>query len=117
MVGLRARRVPQGWMGYIAASGGVALMTGVIYGVSERVDVPNISMLYLLVVIGVAIQYGSRPAVFTSLLAFLAFDFLIERPRFQVTARNPGEWLALMLLLLTALVMGRLTARIQASAA
>ena len=117
MVGLRARWVLSGLMGYVAASVGVALMTGVIYGVSETVDVPNISMLYLLVVIGVAVQYGGRPAVFASLLAFLAFDFLIERPRFQVTARNPGEWLALMLLLLTALVMGRLTARIQASAA
>lgn len=96
--------------GYGAAAAGVALMTGLIHVIPGAMRIANISMLYLLVVIGAALSFGSGPAILASLLAFLAFDFFFVQPHHTLTVRDPAEWLALLMFLLTAATTGHLTA-------
>jgi two-component system sensor histidine kinase KdpD len=100
--------------GYLMAALGVAAMTGLIRLTSGAAHVANISMLYLLVVIGAALRFGRGPAILAAVLAFLAFDWCFVEPRYQFNVHNPAEWLALIMFLITATVTGQLTALLRA---
>lgn len=102
--------------GYAVAALGVAAMTGLLHLIPGASHVANVSMLYLLVVIGAALRFGSGPAILASVLAFLAFDWFFVQPKFQFTVDKPEEWLALVMFLITAVVTGQLTALLRARA-
>ncbi|HEX8034791.1 MAG TPA: ATP-binding protein [Ktedonobacterales bacterium] len=104
------------WMGYVAAVLGVALASAVIALANRVVPIKNISLVYLLVVIWLAVNYGRGPAIFASFLAFLAYDFFFIPPLYTFTVSDPTEWLSLSALLLTSLVVGQLTSAVQARA-
>jgi two-component system sensor histidine kinase KdpD len=99
-----------------AAAAAVALITVLILLLRGALHITNISFLYLLAVIGMALWFGRGAAVAASLLAFLAFDYFFTEPRFTLTVHDPGEWLALCMFLLTAIVTGQLTALLRARA-
>jgi two-component system, OmpR family, sensor histidine kinase KdpD len=101
------------WQGYVAALGGVALMSVMIDLVITRIHIENISMLYLIVVMAVAVLFGRGPAIAASLTAFLVFDWFFVPPVGSITVSDPAEWLALLLLLLTAMVTGQLAAAVR----
>lgn len=110
------RRGIPGWRGYVAATLGVALASAVIALVGLRVHIENISLLYLPVVLWLAARYGRGPAVLASVLAFLAYDFFFIPPLYVLTVDDPTEWLSLGALLAISLVIGQLTAAVQARA-
>jgi two-component system, OmpR family, sensor histidine kinase KdpD len=60
---------------------GVALMTAVIATLHLDASVANVSMLYLLVVIGSALMLGRFAAILASLEAFLVFDWFFKSHR------------------------------------
>ncbi|ACZ42998.1 histidine kinase [Thermobaculum terrenum ATCC BAA-798] len=95
---------------YLFTVGSVALVTALIWLMTDRVRLANISMLYLLAVMVVAVTCGSVPAIIASVLSFLAFDFFFVQPTWSLTIRDPDEWLALLLFLITAIVTGQLAA-------
>ncbi|HEV7216338.1 MAG TPA: DUF4118 domain-containing protein, partial [Chloroflexota bacterium] len=99
--------------GYIAALGSVALMSVLIGLVLARTRIENISMLYLVVVMAAAVVFGRGPAIAASLAAFATFDWFFVQPFSSITVNDPAEWLALLLLLLTAVVTGQLTASVR----
>ncbi len=105
-----------GWRGYVVAAFGVAAMTGAIHLLPGAARIANISLLYLLVVMSVALRFGSGAAVAASVLAFLGFDFFFVEPLHTFTVRDPAEWLALIVFLITAVVTGHLTAALNARA-
>ncbi len=102
--------------GYIAAVASVAVVSGVIALIETHVRIRNISLLYLLVVLWLAAVFGRVPAIIASVLAFLAYDYLFISPVRTFTVSDPAEWLSLGALLATALVLGQLTAAVQARA-
>jgi two-component system, OmpR family, sensor histidine kinase KdpD len=108
------------WMvsgrGYVAAGAGVAAVSIVIGLVLTWVHISNISLLYLLPVLWLAAVYGRGAAIFASALSFLAYDFFFIPPFHLFTVDDPTEWLSLFALLATALVLGQLTAAVQARA-
>ncbi len=98
------------WAGYVAALAAVALVSGAIGLILAYISIPNISMLYLIAVLASATAFGSGPAILASVAAFLTFDWFFVEPPHTFTIANPSEWLALLLLLLTALITGQLAA-------
>lgn len=100
-------------LGYLFAPAGVALVSLAIAFVRTRALIPNISILYLFVVLALASTAGRRPAILASLLAILAYNFLFAEPVYTFTIRDPGEWLALLVFLLTALVAGQQAATLR----
>ncbi|MBI3910617.1 MAG: DUF4118 domain-containing protein [Armatimonadetes bacterium] len=102
--------------GYAAAVASVAGMTGAIHFIPGAIRIANVSMLYLLVVIGAALLFGSGPAILASILSFLAFDWFFVQPHRTLTVGDPAEWLALIMFLITATVTGHLTALLRARA-
>jgi two-component system sensor histidine kinase KdpD len=105
-----------GWKGYVLSFLGVALVSGCIALIQQVVHIANISLLYLLVVLWLATVFGRGPALLASVLAFLEYDVFFVPPVFRLTVDDPTEWLSLSALLITALVLGQLTALVQARA-
>jgi two-component system, OmpR family, sensor histidine kinase KdpD len=97
--------------GYLAALGAVTLVTLFIGFVVGRVNVANVSMLYLFAVLATAVAFGRGPAIFASVAAFLIFDWFFVEPFHQFTVADPEEWISLLLFMLTATVTGQLAAR------
>ncbi len=104
------------WTAYVIAAMGVGVASGVIGLILHVVSFGNISLLYLLVVLWLAARYGRGPAILASVLAFVAYDFLFIPPLHRFTIDDPTEWLSLLALLATSLVLGELTATVQARA-
>ncbi len=51
---------------------------------------------------------GTIPAIAASIAAFLLYDYLFVQPVYTLTISDPAEWLNLLLLLVVAIVIGRL---------
>ncbi|HET8627588.1 MAG TPA: DUF4118 domain-containing protein [Thermomicrobiales bacterium] len=83
-------------LGYALAPVGIALVSLVIAAVRQHALIPNLSILYLLVILALASTVGRGPAVFAALLAFLTYDYFFTEPRYTLTIRasaaGPGRW-------------------------
>jgi two-component system sensor histidine kinase KdpD len=99
------------WMSYTAGLGAVAIATGFIGLIQTRLDLTNLSMLYLVAVLATATRFGSGPAVVASVTAFLCFNWFFVEPRYTFTVADPEEWVALLLFLAASVVTGELAAR------
>src|SRR5207245_2645889 len=97
----------------VAAVGLTSVFIGLVVG---RAPVANISMLYLVAVVAVAVAYGRAAAVLASLLAFLTFDWFFVPPTHQLVVADAEELFSLALFLFTAIVTGTLAARERARA-
>lgn len=104
---------PRRWPGYLAAALGTAVMTGMIAAIGPTARVANISALYLLVILAVAVLYGSAPALLASVLAFLAFNWFFVEPVGRFTVYDPAEWVALLTFLAVGLITGHLAGRLR----
>ena len=106
------RRIDRGQVTAIAGMvGGVAAISAVIGAIEARIDIPNLSILYLLVVMFCAVTWGWWNALGAAVLAFLTYDFFFVDPRYTFTIRDPQEWLALLIFLVVAAVTSNLAAR------
>jgi len=97
----------------VAAVGLTSVFIGLVVG---RAPVANISMLYLVAVVAVAVAYGRAAAVLASILAFLTFDWFFVPPTHQLVVADAEELFSLALFLFTAIVTGTLAARERARA-
>ncbi|HEY8742929.1 MAG TPA: DUF4118 domain-containing protein, partial [Chloroflexota bacterium] len=75
---------------YLAALGGVAVMSVAIGLILAHIRIDNISMLYLIVVMATAIRFGRGPAIAASLAAFMTFDWFFVEPFFSITVSDPA---------------------------
>jgi two-component system sensor histidine kinase KdpD len=99
---------------YLAAAGGVAVITAVIALVRPWLDLPNLTAAYLLLVLWLGARYGWPPAVSAALLAFVAYDWFFVPPYGTLWISAPRELLNLVVLLVAALAGGRLAASLAA---
>jgi K+-sensing histidine kinase KdpD len=77
-----------------------------IYQLYPRI--PNISIVYLLPVLLLAVTFGRLGAVVAALAAFLAFDFFLVPPFYTFIIDRPEDWIALCIFLITALLTSQL---------
>src|SRR6266851_1722206 len=100
------------WQSYLLetflAFAGVMLVTGIIYTFHLYPRIPNISIIYLLVVMALASTRGRYAAILASLVAFLAFDFFLVPPLYVFTINRIEEWIALFVFLVTAILTSQL---------
>ena len=88
-------------------------VTSIIYSFHLYPRIPNISIVYLLVVLPLSITRGRYSAMLTSVIAFLAFDFFLVPPLYLFTINQPEEWIALIIFLIDALLTGQLAAALR----
>ncbi len=87
--------------GMVAGIVAVSLLIGVI---RSAIAIPNLSVLYLLVVMFSAVTWGWWVALCSAVVAFLSYDFFFVEPIFTFTIRDPEEWVALLIFLAVAVV-------------
>ncbi|KAB0655263.1 sensor histidine kinase [Burkholderia diffusa] len=94
---------------YLYAAAICAVITGVASIVSERLDLTNLVMLYLLGVVFSAVRLGRGPGVLQSFLSVAAFDFFFVPPRMSFSVSDTQYLLTFFGMLLTSLVISHLT--------
>ena len=116
-------RVASSWQKYLydslLATAGSLLITGIFALLHLYPLIPNISILYLLIILGLASTRGRYAAILASIVAFLSFDFFLIPPLYVFTIAHAEEWVALFVFLVTALLTGQMasTLRYQAQEA
>ena len=86
-----------------AATGGVALL-------QSSTPVEGLGILYLLAVLAIAIRRGQLAALITAVLSVLTLNYLYIQPRHQLTIAHSSDVVELVVLLIAAVVVGRLAA-------
>lgn len=99
----------KGIAGYLAALGGVFLVTLLLSLVGEQINSTAVALSLLLVVLIVATIFGSRPALAASFLGVLVFNFFFLPPFYTFTIADPQNWIAFGSFLVTAIIAGQLS--------
>jgi K+-sensing histidine kinase KdpD len=107
-------RPTKSWRQYLLESllavGGSLAITGVVYIFHLYPTIPNISIIYLLLIMVLASTRGRYAAVVAVIVAFLSFDFFLVPPLYTFSIARWEEWLALIVFLITALLTSQLAA-------
>ncbi len=75
--------------------------------------ISNISNLYIIAIAFLAARRGRYAAIVASVLAFLVFDWFFVPPVHMFTVNDPSEYLALLTLLITGIIIGQLLAQVR----
>ena len=102
--------------GYLYAALICAMAT--LAGVALRglLDPANLILLYLITVVGVAVRLGQRPAILSSFLSVLAFDFFLVPPYHSLTVADTQYLLTFAIMLAVSLIISTLTANLRQQA-
>ncbi len=92
---------------------GTLLITGILYYFQLYPRIPNISLLYLLVILTLASTRGLYSAIVASIIAVLSFDYFLVPPYYTLTIAKFDEWLALFVFLVTAIITSQLASALR----
>lgn len=103
----------RGLPGVIAAVVAVAAAVVIGIGLDSALELPNLSMVFLLAVLACAGTYGLFSAVAASFLSALAYNFFFIEPVYTFTVTEPQELLSLLVFLVVAVLTGSLAGRVR----
>ena len=89
----------------------VAAATVLGFLIGGRLEATNLVMVYLLIVVIAAVYLGRGPAILTSILGVLAFDFFFVLPYFTFAVSDTQYIITFIALFLVGAVISQLTAR------
>ncbi|MGB7259887.1 MAG: sensor histidine kinase KdpD [Pseudolabrys sp.] len=101
---------------FLCATLAVAAALGIGELLIRLTPIPNLSMVFLLAVLITAITFGILPAIYASVLSFLAYNFFFIPPLYTFTIAEPYELLALFIFLIVAVVSAALAGRVREQA-
>ena len=102
------RTLPYFWS---AVAVGLAALVGL--ALTSQIRLPNVSMIFLLAVLFSAARFGMGPALFSSLLSFLAYNFFFIEPLHTFSVTEPHELLSLFVLLVAAILTSAIASRMR----
>jgi two-component system sensor histidine kinase KdpD len=101
---------------YVWAVGTIVLCTALDQLLLPFVALTNLVMVYLLAVTLIAARYGAGPSILASVLGVLAFDFFFVPPFYTFAVADTQYLVVFAVMLVVALIISALTARIQQQA-
>ncbi|EWY42435.1 histidine kinase [Skermanella stibiiresistens SB22] len=110
---LATRQAGFDWTGYAVAAAATAAASALGYGLSLFLDLPNISLIYLMAVLLVAIRHGLGPSIAVSVASFLAYNFFFTDPLFTLDISDTRNILTVVFFLITAFITSNLAARVR----
>jgi two-component system sensor histidine kinase KdpD len=96
---------------YTTAAVSAAVAAGEI--LTRLTPIPNLSIVFLLAVLFSAMNFGIWPAIYASVLSFLAYNFFFISPLHTLTVAEPYELLALVIFLVVAIASAAMAARVR----
>lgn len=103
--------VDRKWVGYFGAVLGTALVTAFLAPFHDQMNSTTVALSFLLVVLFVALFWGSGPALLASLLGVFSLNYFFLPPLYTLSIAHPQNWIALAAFFTTALAVGQLSAR------
>ena len=97
--------------GYLLAVASTSLLTLALLPLRPHVNPTTLGFAYLLLVVFVAIFWGSMPALLASVLGMLCMNFFFLPPFHTFAIADPQNWVALTALFITSVAVGQLSAR------
>jgi two-component system, OmpR family, sensor histidine kinase KdpD len=94
----------------------VALALGCGMILDEILAVQSVALVFLTAVLASAITYGLWPALYTSMISMLTFNFFFLPPLYTFTIAEPENVVALFFFLVVAFIASNLTARVRSQA-
>ena len=101
------RRVASAALEVVAAVAVATLVVAALQGITPASDLGSV---YLLAVLAVAIGRGELAALATAVLSVLTFNYFYITPRHQLSIAHSQDFVQLIVLLIAAVVVGRLAA-------
>lgn len=104
---------PSGYLGGVALT---ALATGFAVALDRllAIELPNISLVYMLAVAAASIRYGLSVSVFTAIISGLCYNFFLIPPFYTFTIAEPSNVYAFIFFLAVGLVVSGVAARARA---
>jgi K+-sensing histidine kinase KdpD len=102
---------------YSLAVTSIAAVTALLAPFHQSINSTTIALALLLVVLFVATQLGSGPALLASLAGIVSFNFFFLPPVRTLIITEPENWVALVAFLITAVTAGELSGRVRRRAA
>jgi two-component system sensor histidine kinase KdpD len=99
------------WIGYVGALLWSAVVTALLGPFHDQINATTVALAFLLVVLFVALFWGSRPALLASVVAAVCFNYFFLPPLYTLTIAHPQNWVALIVFFTTAMAVGQLSAR------
>lgn len=95
----------------------IALLAGVTiftFFTKDTLGIVNITFMYLLITLFIAVRYGVAYSFFTSLTSILLFDFLFTKPYYTFTVNDLRYTLSFVIFLIVGYTSGKLSDKIKA---
>ncbi len=91
----------------------VGLATGLAWLPGRYLDLPDLAMIYLLVISVVAVRWGRRPSLLASALSVAAYDFFFVPPRFTFAVSDVRHGLTFVMMFGIGMVLSGLALRLK----
>lgn len=96
---------------YLLAVSGAAALTVLMSKLGSQINPTTVALVFLLFVLLLATIFGSRPAIFGSVLAMFCLNFFFLPPIGTLTISDPQNWTALFAFIVVAITAGQLSAK------
>jgi K+-sensing histidine kinase KdpD len=93
------------WVNYLAAIAMTAFATVVAVAVDSKVNIPNLSLVFVIPVIVAGLSAGIGPSLCSALLGALAFNFFLTEPRYSLAVDDPSNVWAIALLFVVGIIV------------
>lgn len=93
------------WVRYVASVAMTAVATVVAIAVDSKVNIPNLSMVFVIPVIVAGLGLGLGPSLCAAILGALAFNFFLTDPRYSLVIDDPSNIWAMALLFVVGLIV------------
>ena len=90
---------------YVASIAMTAIATVVTVGVDSKVNIPNLSLVFVVPVIFAGVSLGLGPSLCSAILGALAFNFFLTEPRYSLAVDDPANIWAIGLLFVVGLIV------------
>jgi K+-sensing histidine kinase KdpD len=92
------------WVRYLAAIAMTAAATVVAIGVDTKVNISNLSLVFVVPVIVAGVSLGLGPSLCSAILGALAFNFFLTEPRYSLAVDDAANIWAIALLFVVGLI-------------
>jgi two-component system, OmpR family, sensor histidine kinase KdpD len=114
MAAKKTRRPPK-WRAYAIAVVAVGVATLLSFGIDLLLPRPNVSVVFLVAVMLIAMKLGRGPALFASAASLVSFNFLFGEPH-RIAFADSQNILTIFFFLFAAILVSNLASRIQKQA-
>lgn len=110
---MSAKLVSKTWFGYGAAIIGIAAATALLKLFGEGINPTTVALVFLLLILFVATAWGSGPAIVASLFGIVCLNYYFLPPFGKLTIQDRHNWIAFVAFMITAIMVGQLSARVK----